>query len=236
MSTGDRIWGGYYWGRNGALRTQLRENRAKFLSAQSSAHHSAAGNARSRGEQATGIKKFLWLLRGVFHLELAVWYSNRAWKTVSKPTPGQCDIRQSVLRAAARLLWHPFALDEAERVINRGLEGFFDGPRPTPNMTELLLFVGDADVALRTGGAAVQYRVNRVFRLAEARLSWTDTLSTGAQDVQEVRQLVRIYRHLSDFYTRLGDASKAEVCKGTAIELARSSGAHDQLIKMGVEV
>jgi len=203
-------------------------SRAEGYSALSSTYYSICGTTKAKLGAILGIKRSVWigvaqsfkvLAWCITWLPLGGWcyfwmlpLSNQmvALEGYEGLSPGQCDVRQSILRRRGKYV-------EAEMCIR---SAFVKGPREA--FTRGLLHVGLADVYLHQGShQGAEMEIERALEEADAIV------------LEDPRQASRIYRQCASLTRSIGSGGHLSAVRlyQKAIELASSVGAKDQVLK-----
>jgi hypothetical protein len=233
----EKSWSGQYFGRHGAIalaRMRFKEEKAfgaredmiGALSALSSTYYSAAGHAYARFKNT---RMPWWAFRAGWCLRRALAYSDQAIHLApgtGRLTVDQLDVRQSILRKVAEKKRdryrsaYPYVLAALD-CINAALrrEGVSRHARG-------LLLVGKIDILTRYPG--MRWGDDDVEAMLHEALEIADHVASG-----NPRQAIRIYRGCMMGFECLDDAEQAASAREKARALAESTGAHDQLLKLG---
>lgn len=205
------------------MQSNDRQMQAGGYSAFSSTYYSIVSSAFSQLKAAlrpkwlAPVKIAAWCLTWLPLAAYCYWrmlpLSNRIVELVGYDgmSADQCDVRQSVLRRRGQF-------EEAKKCIRAAL-----AKNPEKVRTRGLLRVGLAEI----------YRHEGDWRNAEAEVQ-TVLVEAAEAEKQDPRQAARIYRHCADItdFVEQGDPIPGNQLRHKAQQLAQTTGAQDQLLKL----
>ena len=227
-----KSWAGDYFGRDGAIELAkarcvrvARDNTVEAYSGLSSTYYSAAGHAYARLRQTFSPH---WAVRAWYCMQLAVDYSDKMVENaggVHALTVDQLDIRQSIYRKAAKMLFgkkrrREFTI-EALRCIRLGLD-----EKNAQGHARGLLLVGLIDIHTQKNPVSISAPHNIV-------REWIHEAHNIAEETapDDPNQASRIFNGCAVGFERVGNSIFATKARKRARELSESTGAKDQLLK-----
>lgn len=236
-----------YWGPDHGFRKGMAEYNAmlkkdpedwKVMNDQSSLLYYAADNAanvQAVDKRRLFIARIFWKIYAWWLLERALHLLDRVWKLTPETfiTAEMCDVRQSILLAAAELLWHRHRLDDAQHALGVGMR---INKGKIPRYIRLLLELRELDVVIRRRYSPRVIEMSLKSLIDQAALAVGDLPEDAEIEtrVEHFRQYALVYRHIAARCRDVGWTDSAKKYAEKALRLGYESRAFDQIAKISL--